>query len=255
VVDAAAAEAGADVAGAADVDEAALCVLAAVAEVEVDALAEADDVADVLLDELWLRATTIRARRTTPTITAKTTRADERELPSRTTGCEGIVLGAAGVAVTAFGAGVVETEVTVVVRAPVDGTGGITMRASLETATLFFATAFLAVAFLVADFLTVLFFATAFLATLFFATAFLATLFFATAFLAGAFLAATFFAALFFATAFLATAFLATTFFAAAFLAGAFLAVFLAALFFTATGALLKIRCSIAKLYVQERWE
>jgi len=245
VVDAAAAEAGADVAGAADVDEAALCVLAAVAEVEVDALAEADDVADVLLDELWLRATTIRARRTTPTITAKTTRADERELPSRTTGCEGIVLGAAGVAVTAFGAGVVETEVTVVVRAPVDGTGGITMRASLETATLFFATAFLAVAFLVADFLTVLFFATAFLATLFFATAFLA----------GAFLAATFFAALFFATAFLATAFLATTFFAAAFLAGAFLAVFLAALFFTATGALLKIRCSIAKLYVQERWE
>ena len=245
MVDAAAAEAGADVAGAADVDEAALCVLAAVAEVEVDALAEADDVADVLLDELWLRATTIRARRTTPTITAKTTRADERELPSRTTGCEGIVLGAAGVAVTAFGAGVVETEVTVVVRAPVDGTGGITMRASLETATLFFATAFLAVAFLVADFLTVLFFATAFLATLFFATAFLA----------GAFLAATFFAALFFATAFLATAFLATTFFAAAFLAGAFLAVFLAALFFTATGALLKIRCSIAKLYVQERWE
>jgi len=245
VVDAAAAEAGADVAGAADVDEAALCVLAAVAEVEVDALAEADDVADVLLDELWLLATTIRARRTTPTITAKTTRADERELPSRTTGCEGIVLGAAGVAVTAFGAGVVETEVTVVVRAPVDGTGGITMRASLETATLFFATAFLAVAFLVADFLTVLFFATAFLATLFFATAFLA----------GAFLAATFFAALFFATAFLATAFLATTFFAAAFLAGAFLAVFLAALFFTATGALLKIRCSIAKLYVQERWE
>jgi len=245
VVDAAAAEAGADVAGAADVDEAALCVLAAVAEVEVDALAEADDVADVLLDELWLRATTIRARRTTPTITAKTTRADERELPSRTTGCEGIVLGAAGVAVTAFGAGVVETEVTVVVRAPVDGTGGITMRASLETATLFFATAFLAVAFLVADFLTVLFFATAFLATLFFATSFLA----------GAFLAATFFAALFFATAFLATAFLATTFFAAAFLAGAFLAVFLAALFFTATGALLKIRCSIAKLYVQERWE
>jgi len=245
VVDAAAAEAGADVAGAADVDEAELCVLAAVAEVEVDALAEADDVADVLLDELWLRATTIRARRTTPTITAKTTRADERELPSRTTGCEGIVLGAAGVAVTAFGAGVVETEVTVVVRAPVDGTGGITMRASLETATLFFATAFLAVAFLVADFLTVLFFATAFLATLFFATAFLA----------GAFLAATFFAALFFATAFLATAFLATTFFAAAFLAGAFLAVFLAALFFTATGALLKIRCSIAKLYVQERWE
>lgn len=215
MVDAAAAEAGADVAGAADVDEAALCVLAAVAEVEVDALAEADDVADVLLDELWLRATTIRARRTTPTITAKTTRADERELPSRTTGCEGIVLGAAGVAVTAFGAGVVETEVTVVVRAPVDGTGGITMRASLETATLFFATAFLA----------------------------------------GAFLAATFFAALFFATAFLATAFLATTFFAAAFLAGAFLAVFLAALFFTATGALLKIRCSIAKLYVQERWE
>ena len=245
MVDAAAAEAGADVAGAADVDEAALCVLAAVAEVEVDALAEADDVADVLLDELWLRATTIKARRTTPTITAKTTRADERELPSRTTGCEGIVLGAAGVAVTAFGAGVVETEVTVVVRAPVDGTGGITMRASLETATLFFATAFLAVAFLVADFLTVLFFATAFLATLFFATAFLA----------GAFLAATFFAALFFATAFLATAFLATTFFAAAFLAGAFLAVFLAALFFTATGALLKIRCSIAKLYVQERWE
>ena len=245
MVDAAAAEAGADVAGAADVDEAALCVLAAVAEVEVDALAEADDVADVLLDELWLRATTIRARRTTPTITAKTTRADERELPSRTTGCEGIVLGAAGVAVTAFGAGVVETEVTVVVRAPVDWTGGITMRASLETATLFFATAFLAVAFLVADFLTVLFFATAFLATLFFATAFLA----------GAFLAATFFAALFFATAFLATAFLATTFFAAAFLAGAFLAVFLAALFFTATGALLKIRCSIAKLYVQERWE
>ena len=245
MVDAAAAEAGADVAGAADVDEAALCVLAAVAEVEVDALAEADDVADVLLDELWLRATTIRARRTTPTITAKTTRADERELPSRTTGCEGIVLGAAGVAVTAFGAGVVETEVTVVVRAPVDGTGGITMRASLETATLFLATAFLAVAFLVADFLTVLFFATAFLATLFFATAFLA----------GAFLAATFFAALFFATAFLATAFLATTFFAAAFLAGAFLAVFLAALFFTATGALLKIRCSIAKLYVQERWE
>ena len=245
MVDAAAAEAGADVAGAADVDEAELCVLAAVAEVEVDALAEADDVADVLLDELWLRATTIRARRTTPTITAKTTRADERELPSRTTGCEGIVLGAAGVAVTAFGAGVVETEVTVVVRAPVDGTGGITMRASLETATLFLATAFLAVAFLVADFLTVLFFATAFLATLFFATAFLA----------GAFLAATFFAALFFATAFLATAFLATTFFAAAFLAGAFLAVFLAALFFTATGALLKIRCSIAKLYVQERWE
>jgi len=193
VVDAAAAEAGADVAGAADVDEAALCVLAAVAEVEVDALAEADDVADVLLDELWLRATTIRARRTTPTITAKTTRADERELPSRTTGCEGIVLGAAGVAVTAFGAGVVETEVTVVVRAPVDGTGGITMRASLETATLFFATAFLAVAFLVADFLTVLFFATAFLATLFFATAFLA----------GAFLAATFFAALFFCNSFL----------------------------------------------------
>ena len=243
MVEVATAEAGADVAGAADVDEAALCVLAAVAEV--DGLAEADDVADVLLDELWLRATTIRARRTTPTITAKTTRADERELPSRTTGCEGIVLGAAGVAVTAFGAGVVETEVTVVVRAPVDGTGGITMRASLETATLFLATAFLAVAFLVADFLTVLFFATAFLATLFFATAFLA----------GAFLAATFFAALFFATAFLATAFLATTFLAAAFLAGAFLAVFLAALFFTATGALLKIRCSIAKLYVQERWE
>ncbi len=238
MVDAAAAEAGADVAGAADVDEAALCVLAAVAEV--DGLAEADDVADVLLDELWLRATTIRARRTTPTITAKTTRADERELPSRTTGCEGIVLGAAGVAVTAFGAGVVETEVTVVVRAPVDGTGGITMRASLETATLFLATAFLAVAFLVADFLV---------------ADFLTVLFFATAFLTGAFLAATFFAALFFATAFLATAFLATTFFAAAFLAGAFLAVFLAALFFTATGALLKIRCSIAKLYVQERWE
>ena len=243
MVEVATAEAGADVAGAADVDEAALCVLAAVAEV--DGLAEADDVADVLLDELWLRATTIRARRTTPTITAKTTRADERELPSRTTGCEGIVLGAAGVAVTAFGAGVVETEVTVVVRAPVDGTGGITMRASLDTATLFLATDFLAVAFLVADFLTVLFFATAFLATLFFATAFLA----------GAFLTATFFAALFFATAFSATAFLATTFFAAAFLAGAFLAVFLAALFFTATGALLKIRCSIAKLYVQERWE
>ena len=238
MVDAAAAEAGADVAGAADVDEAALCVLAAVAEV--DGLAEADDVADVLLDELWLRATTIRARRTTPTITAKTTRADERELPSRTTGCEGIVLGAAGVAVTAFGAGVVETEVTVVVRAPVDGTGGITMRASLETATLFLATAFLAVAFLVADFLV---------------ADFLTVLFFATAFLTGAFLAATFFAALFFATTFLATAFLATTFFAAAFLAGAFLAVFLAALFFTATGALLKIRCSIAKLYVQERWE
>lgn len=243
MVEVATAEAGADVAGAADVDEAALCVLAAVAEV--DGLAEADDVANVLLDELWLRATTIRARRTTPTITAKTTRADERELPSRTTGCEGIVLGAAGVAVTAFGAGVVETEVTVVVRAPVDGTGGITMRASLDTATLFLATDFLAVAFLVADFLTVLFFATAFLATLFFATAFLA----------GAFLTATFFAALFFATAFSATAFLATTFFAAAFLAGAFLAVFLAALFFTATGALLKIRCSIAKLYVQERWE
>ncbi len=238
MVEVATAEAGADVAGAADVDEAALCVLAAVAEV--DGLAEADDVADVLLDELWLRATTIRARRTTPTITAKTTRADERELPSRTTGCEGIVLGAAGVAVTAFGAGVVETEVTVVVRAPVDGTGGITMRASLETATLFLATAFLAVAFLVADFLV---------------ADFLTVLFFATAFLTGAFLAATFFAALFFATAFLATAFLATTFFAAAFLAGAFLAVFLAALFFTATGALLKIRCSIAKLYVQERWE
>ena len=227
------AEAGADVAGAADVDEAALCVLAAV--VEADALAEAEDVVDVLLDELWLRATTIRARRTTPTITAKTTRADERELLSRTTGCEGIALGAAGVAVTAFGAGVVETEVTVVVRAPVDGTGGITMRASLDTAALFFATDFLAVAFLVADFLTVLFFATAFFA--------------------GAFLAATFLAALFFATAFLATAFLATTFFAAAFLAGAFLAVFLAVLFFTATGTLLKIRCSIAKLYVQERWE
>ena len=248
MVEVATAEAGADVAGAADVDEAALCVLAAVAEV--DGLAEADDVANVLLDELWLRATTIRARRTTPTITAKTTRADERELPSRTTGCEGIVLGAAGVAVTAFGAGVVETEVTVVVRAPVDGTGGITMRASLETATLFLATAFLAVAFLVADFLVA-----DFLTVLFFATAFLATLFFATAFLAGAFLTATFFAALFFATAFSATAFLATTFFAAAFLAGAFLAVFLAALFFTATGALLKIRCSIAKLYVQERWE
>jgi len=227
------AEAGADVAGAADVDEAALCVLAAV--VEADALAEAEDVVDVLLDELWLRATTIRARRTTPTITAKTTRADERELLSRTTGCEGIALGAAGVAVTAFGAGVVETEVTVVVRAPVDGTGGITMRASLDTAALFFATDFLAVAFLVADFLT--------------------TLFLATAFFAGAFLAATFLAALFFATAFLATAFLATTFFAAAFLAGAFLAVFLAVLFFTATGTLLKIRCSIAKLYVQERWE
>ena len=227
------AEAGADVAGAADVDEAALCVLAAV--VEADALAEAEDVVDVLLDELWLRATTIRARRTTPTITAKTTRADERELLSRTTGCEGIALGAAGVAVTAFGAGVVKTEVTVVVRAPVDGTGGITMRASLDTAALFFATDFLAVAFLVADFLTVLFFATAFFA--------------------GAFLAATFLAALFFATAFLATAFLATTFFAAAFLAGAFLAVFLAVLFFTATGTLLKIRCSIAKLYVQERWE
>ena len=238
MVEVATAEAGADVAGAADVDEAALCVLAAVAEV--DGLAEADDVADVLLDELWLRATTIRARRTTPTITAKTTRADERELPSRTTGCEGIVLGAAGVAVTAFGAGVVETEVTVVVRAPVDGTGGITMRASLDTATLFLATAFLAVAFLVADFLV---------------ADFLTVLFFATAFLAGAFLTATFFAALFFATAFSATAFLATTFFAAAFLAGAFLAVFLAALFFTATGALLKIRCSIAKLYVQERWE
>lgn len=228
------AEAGADVAGAADVDEAALCVLAAV--VEADALAEAEDVVDVLLDELWLRATTIRARRTTPTITAKTTRADERELLSRTTGCEGIALGAAGV---------VETEVTVVVRAPVDGTGGITMRASLDTAALFFATDFLAVAFLVADFLTVLFFATDFLATLFLATAFFA----------GAFLAATFLAALFFATAFLATAFLATTFFAAAFLAGAFLAVFLAVLFFTATGTLLKIRCSIAKLYVQERWE
>ena len=237
------AEAGADVAGAADVDEAALCVLAAV--VEADALAEAEDVVDVLLDELWLRATTIRARRTTPTITAKTTRADERELLSRTTGCEGIALGAAGVAVTAFGAGVVETEVTVVVRAPVDGTGGITMRASLDTAALFFATDFLAVAFLVADFLTVLFFATDFLATLFLATAFFA----------GAFLAAAFLAALFFATAFLATAFLATTFFAAAFLAGAFLAVFLAVLFFTATGTLLKIRCSIAKLYVQERWE
>ncbi len=217
------AEAGADVAGAADVDEAALCVLAAV--VEADALAEAEDVVDVLLDELWLRATTIRARRTTPTITAKTTRADERELLSRTTGCEGIALGAAGVAVTAFGAGVVETEVTVVVRAPVDGTGGITMRASLDTAALFFATDFLA------------------------------TLFLATAFFTGAFLAATFLAALFFATAFLATAFLATTFFAAAFLAGAFLAVFLAVLFFTATGTLLKIRCSIAKLYVQERWE
>jgi hypothetical protein len=40
-------------------------------------------------------------------MTAKTTRADEREPPSRTTGSAGIVLVVAGA--TALGAGVVET--------------------------------------------------------------------------------------------------------------------------------------------------
>ena len=188
---------------------------------EVEALGVAEDV--VLLDELWFRATTRSARRTTPTTTAMTTRADERDPPSLTTGCAGMVLLASvfatGAVETLFGAGVVETVVTFLERAPIAGTGGITIRVAEGAAELFLATAFFAGAF--------------------FATTFLATAFFAGAFFAGAFFATAFFATAFLVTAFFATAFFAGAFFAGAFFAGAFFALFLAAVFFTATGVLL----------------
>ena len=176
------------------------------------------------------RATTINARSATPITTAITTRAEERELPSRTTGCDGIELfaGAVGVDETeATGAFVEAAEAVDVARADVPGTGGITIDEALA---LFFATDFFAVVFLTADFL---------------ATAFLAVVFLTADFLATAFLAVVFFATDFFATVFLAATFFADTFFAAAFFAGAFLATdFFAAVFFTATGILLKSRCT-----------
>ena len=181
------------------------------------------------------RATTINARSAIPITTAITTRAEERELPSRTTGCDGIELfaGAVGVDETeATGAFVEAAEAVDAGRADVPGTGGITIDEVL-------------VLFLAADFFAVVFLATAFLAAVFLTADFLAT----------AFLAVVFFATDFFATVFLAATFFADTFFAAAFFAGAFLATdFFAAVFFTATGILLKSRCTPEiTLYFGER--
>ena len=176
------------------------------------------------------RATTINARSATPITTTITTRAEERELPSRTTGCDGIELfaGAVGVDETeATGAFVEAAEAVDAGRADVPGTGGITIDEALAL-------------FLAGDFLTADFFATDFFATDFFAVVFLATAFLATDFFATVFLAATFFADTFFAAAFFAGAFLATDFFAA--------------VFFTATGILLKSRCTPEiTLYFGER--
>jgi len=196
------------------------------------------------------RATTINARSATPITTAITTRAEERELPSRTTGCDGIELfaGAVGVDETeATGAFVEAAEAVDAGRADVPGTGGITID---EVLVLFLAADFLTADFFATDFLAVVFFAVVFLAT-----AFLAAVFLTADFLATAFLAVVFFATDFFATVFLAATFFADTFFAAAFFAGAFLATdFFAAVFFTATGILLKSRCTPEiTLYFGER--
>lgn len=195
------------------------------AEALVDGVGDAEESAFLVVEEL--RATTIKAKITTPAITATTTRLEEVDF-----------FGAAAVATgVGIGAGVVEiTVVALAGTSAVPGTGGITKLSMPALAARDLGADFLAVAFFVADFLTVAFLATAFFAALFFTTDFLAG-----AFLAGAFLATAFFAAAFFTGAFLVVAFLTVAFFA-----GAFLATGLFALFF-ATATFNSLNSSVVK--------
>ena len=234
--------------------------MAAAVEADSVGVADSDGVASEILEEVdvegvgvasallvveELRATTMIASRTIPTMTAATTLFEDDFFAAT---------GAAGAAAT-IGAGVDATFFTGAEEFP-SGTAGISTGAKTgaetEEARVFFAIVFLAADFLagafLADFLATAFLATAFLTVAFLtvafftadflAGAFLATAFFTLAFLATAFLAETFFAVAFLATAFLATTFLAEDFFATAFLATAFLAT----LFFaTATCELLEL--------------
>ena len=171
------------------------------ADTLVDGVAEAATSAFLFVEEL--RATTIKAKITTPAITATTTRFEEVDFFGANAAAIGV----------GIGAGVVEiTVVALAGTSAVPGTGGITKFSMPALAARDLEADFLAVVFLVADFLTVAFLATAFFAALFFTVAFLAA-----AFLAGAFLAAAFLTAAFFAGAFLATGLFALFFATATF--------------------------------------